>query len=198
MDAQTLSMSHAETERVRPGRTRAVDLALTDHQFASFRFGQPRPQSLPIRGGHVRSHSRNASMSRSPVSFTFPPSLSAPALTTTSLPPPPTTDSAPPSPSRAKRNSHHRRQSSLSTRRESAEVMGVAATELRQTAHEEAADRDSIRRRALLALEGRCELGAFASMEIPQLASPEVEVATPKQTFTFRECSSLIASGNRS
>jgi hypothetical protein len=87
------------------------------------------------------------------------------------------------SPSRAKRNSHHRRQSSLSTRRESAEVMGVAAAELRQTSPDEAGDRDSIRRRALLALEGHSELGAFASMEIPQLASPEV--ATPK-AFVFR------------
>jgi hypothetical protein len=62
--------------------------------------------------------------------------------------------------------------------------MGVAAAELRtQDENINLGDKDSIRRRALLALEGRSELGVFASMEIPQIASPEVQ---QKPAFSFR------------
>lgn len=42
-------------------------------------------------------------------------------------------------------------------------------------------EKDSIRRRALLALEGRTEVGAFARVEIPELGTPEIE-----KQFNFR------------
>ena len=43
-------------------------------------------------------------------------------------------------------------------------------------------DKDSIRRRALMALEGKSELGSFSKMEIPELVSPQVE----QTAFSFR------------
>lgn len=49
-------------------------------------------------------------------------------------------------------------------------------------------DKDSIRRRALWALEGKDARGTF-SVEIPELDAPE----PPKRTFDFREYSQAIA-----
>lgn len=69
-------------------------------------------------------------------------------------------------PPAAKRNSHHRRRSSVSTRHESAEMMGVTMPE----SQPEDADKDSIRRRALWALEGKPE-----KVEIPELSTPDSE-----------------------
>lgn len=66
-----------------------------------------------------------------------------------------------------KRNSHHRRRSSVSTRHESAEMMGVSLPE--QPA-DELSDKDNIRRRALWALEGKPE-----KVEIPELTTDEIE-----------------------
>lgn len=42
-------------------------------------------------------------------------------------------------------------------------------------------DKDSIRRRALLALEGKTDMGIFAKVEIPELSTPEIE-----KKFDFR------------
>ncbi|KAI9575018.1 hypothetical protein HD554DRAFT_141524 [Boletus coccyginus] len=71
--------------------------------------------------------------------------------------------------------SHHRRRSSVSTRRESAELMGVSLPEL-PPAHSDdnvnLGDRDSIRRRALWALEGKPDM-SFSKVEIPDISSPD-------------------------
>ncbi|KAF7331750.1 hypothetical protein MKEN_00054800 [Mycena kentingensis (nom. inval.)] len=88
---------------------------------------------------HRRSHSRNASISSIA-------SLPTPQTTTTTYEP--TTQSHLP----PKRNSHHRRRSSVSTRRESAEIMGVSVSESAISPAEDPADK---RRDALWALEGK-------------------------------------------
>ena len=59
---------------------------------------------------------------------------------------------------RSRPNSHHRRRSSVSTRVESAEIMGLTLPDLPASSSEDNinfGDKDSIRRRALLALEGK-------------------------------------------
>ncbi|KAG6899384.1 hypothetical protein C0993_010683, partial [Termitomyces sp. T159_Od127] len=86
--------------------------------------------------------------------------------------------SAPVSPTPpAKRNSHHKRRSSVSTRIESAEMMGVSIPDLPPSASENninLGEKDSIRRRALWALEGKQDV-AFAKVEIPELSTPVME-----------------------
>lgn len=42
-------------------------------------------------------------------------------------------------------------------------------------------DKDSIRRRALLTLEGKTDVGAFSKVEIPELSTPDIE-----KRFDFR------------
>lgn len=87
---------------------------------------------------------------------------------------------APPATSRP--NSHHRRRSSVSTRRESADLMGVTVPDLSSAKLEDninLGDKDSIRRRALLALEGKTDL-AFAAVEIPDLAPDNVALSFRK------------------
>jgi hypothetical protein len=42
-------------------------------------------------------------------------------------------------------------------------------------------DKDSIRRRALLTLEGKTDVGAFSRVEIPELSTPDIE-----KRFEFR------------
>ncbi|THH01738.1 hypothetical protein EW026_g989 [Hermanssonia centrifuga] len=77
-----------------------------------------------------------------------------------------------------KRNSHHRRRSSVSTRRESAEIMGVSLPTIAASVVDDninLGDKDSIRRRALWTLEGRTDVGAFSKVEIPELNTPEIE-----------------------
>ncbi|KAI0829330.1 hypothetical protein BC628DRAFT_1315177 [Trametes gibbosa] len=152
-------------------------------RMSSFKLGKPSSpldttmSSKPAR--HSRSHSRNSSVSTS-MSFPLPPPSHA-SLT-------PVSDSPPPSPTRnslggAKRNSHHRRRSSVSTRRESADMMGVSLPSLPQSSSEDninLGDKDSVRRRALWALEGKPAVGNF-SVEIPELDMPEV----PKRSFDF-------------
>lgn len=138
--------------------------------------GGGAPPSSP-RHSHQRSRSRNS---------TLPLSFSAPSL------PPAAPDSPPldPSPSLnlppRRPTSHHHRRSSVSTRRESAELMGVSLPEL-PSAHSDdninLGDKDSIRRRALWALEGKPDL-AFSKVEIPDITSPDVT-----KPFEFREYS---------
>ncbi|KAI0313452.1 hypothetical protein OF83DRAFT_534701 [Amylostereum chailletii] len=80
--------------------------------------------------------------------------------------------------SNGNRNSHHRRRSSVSTRRESAEMMGVSLPDLPPSHNENninLGDKDSIRRRALWALEGKAGPDQFSTVEIPELTTPELE-----------------------
>lgn len=67
-------------------------------------------------------------------------------------------------------------------------MMGVSLPDL-PTVHSEdninLGDRDSIRRRALLALEGKPDL-AFSKVEIPDITSPDTI-----KTFEFRECAAF-------
>ncbi|TBU50518.1 hypothetical protein BD309DRAFT_1040200 [Dichomitus squalens] len=142
----------------------------------AFSFGKPvSPSGVNPSARHSRSHSRNSSVS-------VPLSLPTPVSTSS------VHDSPPQSPTRnsisgAKRNSHHRRRSSVSTRRESADLMGISLPSIPISSSEDninLGDKDSIRRRALWALEGKDAGGNF-SVEIPELDAPEV----PKRNFEF-------------
>jgi hypothetical protein len=138
-----------------------------------FRFGKSRPSSIIANPTstptHARSHSRNNSIVSASTS-NFSVSTSHDSLITTS----------------SKRSSHHRRQSSVSTRRESAEVMGVSLahipTSLSDSDNISLGDKDSIRRRALMALEGKSDVGAFSKVEIPDFDLP----APLKKPFELR------------
>lgn len=74
-------------------------------------------------------------------------------------------------------SSHHRRRSSVSTRRESAEIMGVSPATLAELPTSDDSDTNNLRRRALWALEGRREdgsqvnVGVYNKVEIPELLS---------------------------
>jgi len=140
-------------------------------QFESFKLGwadgapglpRSRPQS------QRRSHSRSGSVSSSITSLSMPAPSSSQDFASL-----PSTSSL-----SSKRNSHHRRRSSVSTRHESAEIMGVQIPELPGISlAEEQGDKDSSRRHALWALEGKQE----ASVEIP--STPDME----KMMLSFRE-----------
>ncbi|KAH9168915.1 hypothetical protein EDB89DRAFT_1551895 [Lactarius sanguifluus] len=153
------------------------DEFLADKQrFESFKLGGAPPAQSTRRHSHSRSHSRNVSISISPA-LSFSSSFhdislsSSNSISSLSQPPPPTL-------STTKRNSHHRRRSSVSTRRESAEVMGVTLPALSASNSEDnvtLGDKDSIRRRALWALEGKPSPDGFSPVEIPELNSPEIE-----------------------
>ena len=142
----------------------------------SFRLGRAPPSasnSGPMPR-HARSHSRNGSVSV-PLSFPTPP------VTTTDEPTSPTRTSV-----SSKRSSHHRRRSSVSTRRESADMMGVSLPSIPQTVSEDninLGDKDSVRRRALWALEGKTDMGSFSKVEIPEFDAAE----TSKRPFEFRQ-----------
>ncbi|KAF8211507.1 hypothetical protein K438DRAFT_46892 [Mycena galopus ATCC 62051] len=133
---------------------------IAKHRFESFKLGMP-PTVAPgaPQHRHRRSHSRNASISSTA-------SLPTPKSTTTHDVPP--TQSLPPAP---KRNSHHRRVSSVSTRRESAEMMGVPVSDTMVSPAEDPAEKDSIRRHALWALEGKRD-ASYTKVEIPELPTP--------------------------
>ena len=162
-------------------------LPVVTSQFESFRLGRGLPSSNPglshTRPSHSRSHSRNLSVSSSPSlsislshnSMNDMPSLSS--LSSQSLG----------SINNKRPNSHHRRRSSVSTRRESAEMMGVSLPELSPSHSDEnvnLGDKDSVRRRALWALEGKTDLRPFSKVEIPELNTPEIE----RRMADFRAC----------
>ncbi|CAL1702072.1 unnamed protein product [Somion occarium] len=97
-------------------------------------------------------------------------------------------ESPPPSPVRSslgssKRNSHHRRRSSVSTRHESAEMMGIALPAIPVSSDDNInlGDKDSIRRRALWTLEGKTDVGTFSKVDIPEIDTPEC----PQRPFEF-------------
>jgi len=88
-----------------------------------------------------------------------------------------------PNPTPSKRNSHHRRRSSVSTRHESAELMGMTLPDLPPSTSEDninLGEKDSIRRRALWALEGKPDV-SYNKVEIPELSTPDIE----KMMFDF-------------
>lgn len=151
-------------------------------QFESFKLGGAPPASLSQtnrRHSHSRSHSRNVSISVSP-SLSFSSSFHDISLSSSHSSSNSISSLSQPAPtlSTAKRNSHHRRRSSVSTRRESAEVMGVPLPALSTSNSEDnmsLGDKDSIRRRALWALEGKPSPDGFSPVEIPELSSPEIE-----------------------
>ncbi|KAF8914137.1 hypothetical protein CPB84DRAFT_1811542 [Gymnopilus junonius] len=95
---------------------------------------------------------------------------------------------------KTRRHSHHRRRSSVSTRHESAEMMGVALPDLPPSTSDDninLGEKDSIRRRALWALEGKPDV-AFSKVEIPDISTPDVE----KLMFDFAtKSSSSFGSG---
>ncbi|KAK7061409.1 hypothetical protein R3P38DRAFT_2493390 [Favolaschia claudopus] len=133
---------------------------IAKHRFESFKLGLSSAGATAApQHRHRRSHSRNASISSTA-------SLPTPKCTTSYDVPP--TQSLPPPP---KRNSHHRRVSSVSTRRESAEMMGVSVAETLVSPAEDPAEKDSIRRHALWALEGKRD-ASYAKVEIPELHTP--------------------------
>lgn len=163
-------------------------LPLVSSQFESFRLGRGLPSSNSgpshTRPSHSRSHSRNLSVSSSPSlsislshnSMNDMPSLSS-SISSQSLG----------SINNKRPNSHHRRRSSVSTRRESAEMMGVSLPELSPSHSDEninLGDKDSVRRRALWALEGKTDLRPFSKVEIPELNTPEIE----RRMADFRAC----------
>ncbi|KAJ7755658.1 hypothetical protein DFH07DRAFT_920323 [Mycena maculata] len=130
---------------------------IAKHRFESFKLGLPSPIAPVVpKHRHVRSHSRNASVSSTT-------SLPTPKCTTTHDIPP--TQSLPPPP---KRNSHHRRISSVSTRRESAEMMGVSVSDPSLSPAEDPGEE---RRHALWALEGKRD-ASYSKVEIPELPTP--------------------------
>lgn len=173
----------------------------------SFKLGKVAPPSFSMgpHGAampghkHKRSHSRNASISSTPSislsvsssrssgfndlsSFSFgslSASSSASTMSSSGSTPSVLSNSGPASAPVApsKRNSHHRRRSSVSTRRESAELMGVSLPDLPSASLEDNVnfgDKDSIRRRALWALEGKHDV-SFSKVEIPELSTPNME-----------------------
>ncbi|OCH85150.1 hypothetical protein OBBRIDRAFT_860406 [Obba rivulosa] len=151
----------------------------------AFRLGKTSPPtSHSSKPSHGRAHSRNKSLSV-PMSISLPTSLGS------SLPTPPTDPDSdtPPSPPPRKRTSHHRRRSSVSTRHESADLMGLPVPlEHVSTPAEDMnaslGDRDSLRRRALLALEGKTRMGAFAPVAIPELDT-DASDEPPRRSFEF-------------
>ncbi|KAJ3524627.1 hypothetical protein NM688_g8530 [Phlebia brevispora] len=160
------------------------DACLEDHladrmRLDAFKLGRSTFSSSntnhPVqKSSHARSHSRSRSVSvPTHVSSACP----TPATATVATPDGPPA-SPPLSTTNSKRNSHHRRQSSVSTRRESAEVMGVSLPAIPVSNTEDninLGDKDSIRRRALWTLEGKTDVGAFSKVEIPELDSAQME-----------------------
>ncbi|KAF8974702.1 hypothetical protein BDZ97DRAFT_1900273 [Flammula alnicola] len=179
------------------------DDAAARNRFENFKLGKGLPSTVAVAGpkhGHQRSHSRNTSIS----SFSFPVQKSTTVndISHFSFPPsngngngnnsntsvlsPTVISPASPSPTSiahpnfilpSKRNSHHRRRSSVSTRHESAEMMGVALPDLPPSTSDDninLGEKDSIRRRALWALEGKPDV-SFSKVQIPDISTPDIE-----------------------
>ncbi|KAJ8523442.1 hypothetical protein ONZ45_g81 [Pleurotus djamor] len=147
-------------------------------KFESFRLGKGLPSSLASKrhSFHARSHSRNgsiSSLSSAPTSDSLALSTSSSEHSSLSL----STSISGSSLTMSKRNSHHRRRSSVSTRHESAEMMGVSVPDLPPSNSDDNVnfgEKDSVRRRALWALEGKADM-AFSKVEIPELSTPVLE-----------------------
>jgi len=146
-------------------------------RFESFKLGVALPSTPPALQGqpklshgrsHSRSHSRNSSIS-SISTLSLSNSISTSSVNSMG------DRSA--SPPKQRPSSHHRRRSSVSTRRESAELMGVSVPTLPASKSDDninLGEKDSIRRRALWALEGKPDV-SYSKVEIPELVSPSQE-----------------------
>ncbi|KAJ3760479.1 hypothetical protein EV360DRAFT_39690 [Lentinula raphanica] len=145
-------------------------------RFESFKLGKPLPASMSLKQQHrhSRSHSRNASIS----SVASLPLTASKSMNSYDPSPLPTTNSMPVLSS--KRNSHHRRRSSVSTRHESAEIMGFPDLPA-SSSEDSVTEKDSVRRRALWALEGKPDDASYSKVEIPELSTDENE----KKAFDF-------------
>ncbi|TDL29791.1 hypothetical protein BD410DRAFT_41369 [Rickenella mellea] len=172
-------MDHVQLndEKTREQAILAAKKRLESFQFRRANNKAPSPQTWSPKS-HSRSHSRNSSISSLSISTSTSSTLSSASDLSSS------SSSNEPRPSslnggRQRPTSHHRRRSSVSTRVESAELMGVTLPELPASSSEENGifgDKDSLRRRALLALEGKSDLDSPTStVEIPVLESPSVE-----------------------
>ncbi|KAK2466391.1 hypothetical protein APHAL10511_002033 [Amanita phalloides] len=142
-------------------------------RFHSFKLGKGFPSTFSNhKPPHSRSHSRNISVSSTS-------SLSRPTVTSSDDIARPSDSGSSPgqglTPS-TKRNSHHRRRSSVSTRRESAEMMGISLPDLPPLTEDGSnlGEKDSIRRRALWALEGKPDV-SYSKVEIPELSTSQME-----------------------
>ncbi|KAF8529275.1 hypothetical protein BU17DRAFT_60963 [Hysterangium stoloniferum] len=147
-------------------------------RMSNFRFRQspplPNTTQNPHSSPNIKSlpppHSHNGSTT------SFPPKLSTPDE--------PSCRDIPNSPSpRSRPTSHHRRRSSVSTRRESAEMMGVAPPPDNDA--DAGGDPAEVRRLALWALEGgnhsdNIFIGGFTKVEIPELGNFENDPPKPK------------------
>ncbi|PFH52558.1 hypothetical protein AMATHDRAFT_46113 [Amanita thiersii Skay4041] len=167
---------------------RANDDIEARQRFESFKLGKGLPSGFTgHRPTHSRSHSRNVSISSL---SSLPTQVSKSCNSISDENSISSLSSSPPGASipNPKRNSHHRRRSSVSTRRESAEMMGVSLPELPPSLSEDnvnLGEKDSIRRRALWALEGKPDV-SFSKVEIPELSTPQME----KLNSDFRASSS--------
>ncbi|KAF9569452.1 hypothetical protein CPC08DRAFT_183985 [Agrocybe pediades] len=195
------------------------DLAARN-RFETFKLGKGLPPVAAVttaaKRGHTRSHSRNASISSSASislkstnlnelsHFSFPNNSSIsntlPSISPTAVSPLSTSASANAAlaPS-TKRNSHHRRRSSVSTRRESAEMMGVALPDLPPSTSEDninLGEKDSIRRRALWALEGKPDV-SFNKVEIPDITTPDVQKMLSDFTAKASSYGNSLSNGKR-
>lgn len=146
-------------------------------KFESFKLGDANSSNnASINHHHARSRSRNLSVSS--ISSVFTSTNSVQPMTDMSPVSPTFPYSAPPStPPATKRGSHHRRRSSVSTRHESADMMGVAVADLPLSLSDDninLGDKDSVRRRALWALEGKSDNNDSFKVEIPDISTPEI------------------------
>ena len=145
------------------------------HSPTNATFTAPQPKL------HARSHSRNNSVTSFPISTLNAP---APADDVQETPGPvPTSPSLPSRP-----NSHHRRRSSVSTRRESAEMMGV--TPPPENTSDLPGDQSDFRHLTLWKLEGKsCSdnafIGGFTKVEIPELNTAETDAIEAVQCMFF-------------
>lgn len=159
--------------------TNAMDNDVVERmRFESFKLGGSASTTtnpiLKPTHRHVRSRSRNLSISSS---VSLPPRSADVSPVQSNFPGQPgASANLSPVPS-SKRNSHHRRRSSVSTRHESADLMGVSVANLPLSVSDDninLGDRDSVRRRALRALEGKPDFSPFSKVEIPDIGTPEL------------------------
>ncbi|KAI5124770.1 hypothetical protein M0805_005404 [Coniferiporia weirii] len=178
------------------GMTQEQEMIATKRRLETFQFrrsttalAQPAPLSPTLTNG--RTHSRNGSVTSVPLSAS---SSSNSVLSMTSELSTSSSDSRPSSLAggRSRPTSHHRRRSSVSTRVESAEMMGVALPDLPPSSSDDNVnfgDRDSIRRRALMALEGRNNFNfSTSTVEIPELSNQGV----PQKSFEPKVPSAML------
>ncbi|KAF8495155.1 hypothetical protein F5888DRAFT_1616016 [Russula emetica] len=150
-------------------------------RFESFKLGKAPPAGLSShskRHSHSRSHSRNVSVVSISPSPSLPLSIPSHDVSLSSSGSISSLSQLSSTSAAAKRGSHHRRCSSLSTRSDSAEVMGVSLPALSTSSSEDnigLGDKDSVRRRALWALEGKPSPDGFSPVEIPELNTPEIQ-----------------------